>query len=345
MLSFNRHLLSGIFSSSRNTFQTDERTFIFQVNLDLNTDTSKNIFILPLTPGDTYRLSVDWGDGSMSNITAWNDPRAVHYYKVYGKTFTIKIKGVLNSLKVLYNKKSYILVTQWGSSYNEYDNAWEGCSNVVFDTVDSLELQNITSLRHSWSNCLSLTSTPYQNTSNCTDFSYAWNNCINLSAIPALDLSNGKDFTGTWAGCSSLTEVPILDLSKCETLCRTWKNCSSIKTFSEPLNTFNVTSFEETWMGCTQLTDITFYVANNCTNFTNCFKGCYSLSSVNMQRIILSVDFTDCMLGRDSIINLFMSLQYTVPTQTITLTNNPGVIDLLPEDLQIATDRGWNVVL
>jgi hypothetical protein len=48
--------------------------------------------------GGTYNFLVNWGDGSVDTITAWNAAAATHTYSVAG-TYTIALVGVYSQLQ------------------------------------------------------------------------------------------------------------------------------------------------------------------------------------------------------------------------------------------------------
>ena len=50
---------------------------------------------LPLEAGGTYDFGINWGDGSSSKITAYDQAEVTHTYPIAG-TYTVKIDGVIN---------------------------------------------------------------------------------------------------------------------------------------------------------------------------------------------------------------------------------------------------------
>ena len=50
-------------------------------------------------------------------------------------------------------------------------------------------------------------------------------------------------------------------------------------------------------------------------------------------------------MQRAELVDLFNDLKSGVVSQTITVTNNPGVPDLTAADILIATAKGWTVTL
>jgi hypothetical protein len=58
-----------------------------------------------------------------------------------------------------------------------------------------------------------------------------------------------------------------------------------------------------------------------------------------------SVNYTECKLSRNAIVNIFNYLsRVTSGSQTVTVTRNPGTSELTGADIAIANGKGWNVV-
>lgn len=70
------------------------RPFIIEVNYG-----SGFTFTLPLVNGYNYNFIVDWGDGYVGQVTAYNDADASHTYSS-GGTYTIKMTGQLQGWSV-----------------------------------------------------------------------------------------------------------------------------------------------------------------------------------------------------------------------------------------------------
>jgi GH24 family phage-related lysozyme (muramidase) len=110
-----------------------------------------------------------------------------------------------------------------------------------------------------------------------------------------------------------------------------------------PIDMPNVTLLNSTFNGCYALQEIIF--TSTCVNvvgMTSTFNNCRSLRKLRLPNISVSFTIFGCALLRPELIDLFDDLA-TVPGQTLIITGNPGVADLLPADLLIATSKGWTV--
>jgi surface protein len=96
---------------------------------------NNNQVTLPLLLNGTYNFTVDWGDGIIQNITAWDSPLKTHTYITTGVK-TISIRGTLRGWEFLSSGdcKKITSIVSWGpldlratgSSGN-----FSGCSNLV----------------------------------------------------------------------------------------------------------------------------------------------------------------------------------------------------------------------
>ena len=119
--------------------------------------TSGNTISLPLyesTDEDptAYNFTVDWGDGTVAEVTSYDDPDAMHTYNEVGeKTITIsgtQLKG-FNFSKNATSKDAFISVEQWGNvALGNGGRYFYDCSNVgTFAATDAPNLSKTTTLR------------------------------------------------------------------------------------------------------------------------------------------------------------------------------------------------------
>lgn len=126
---------------------TSQLPFRFVVNTN-NTSagsSASNQFKLPLVSSGTLNAVVNWGDGTSSTITAWNQAEVTHTYAIAG-LYDIRITGVLRGwrfnntgdrLKIL-NIISWGIYTETG--YTGFDGAFWGCSNMNSSATDKPSL-------------------------------------------------------------------------------------------------------------------------------------------------------------------------------------------------------------
>lgn len=87
-------------------------------------------------PEGVYDCEVDWGDGTVSTITSYNDLNRIHTYAQEG-TYWIEIKGTFSAWSMesfsQVNKNKLRKVIFWGgkpfNGFNYLENAFNGCSN------------------------------------------------------------------------------------------------------------------------------------------------------------------------------------------------------------------------
>jgi hypothetical protein len=184
---------------------------------------ASNTFILRCGNYGVYSAIIEWGDGTTSTITAWNDADLTHVYSV-GGVYTVKISGHLPWINFIDtgDKLKVMSIENWGGNeWESFDNSFFGCRNMVINATDTPVLSNLTQGTDgrffrafyntgittipnfkNWSSeyifvapsmfngCLSLTNLDMSgmNFSNCTSFGTSgvegmFNGCINLDSI------------------------------------------------------------------------------------------------------------------------------------------------------------------
>lgn len=115
---------------------------------------------LPLSSVYTYNCVVNWGDGTSSTITSWDQAETLHTYSSIG-TYSIEITGTFPTLRFTGagDRLKILDVTQWG------DNNWlslasffNNCSNVQITATDVPDLSNVTSLSDTFYNATAFNS-------------------------------------------------------------------------------------------------------------------------------------------------------------------------------------------
>jgi hypothetical protein len=86
--------------SSESSSVTPQPAFISTWKTDNQTTGSSTAtqVRLPLESSGTYNFKVDWGDGSASTITTWNDVNTIHTYAAAG-TYTLTIVGTITGFR------------------------------------------------------------------------------------------------------------------------------------------------------------------------------------------------------------------------------------------------------
>ena len=100
-------------------------------------------------------------------------------------------------------------------------------------------------------------------------------------------------------------------------------------------------NLQNTFNGCGSIQIISGMDCSNVTNTSNAFKSCHSLETLEISNMGMSFSLEDCNFNQAGLVNVFDDLPSA--TATITVTDNPGVVDLTAADLLIATNKGWTV--
>lgn len=98
---------------------------------------------LPLVSGYNYNFSVDWGDGSSSEVAAHNDPDRQHVYGSAGD-YTVTISGQIEawSFNNTGDKDKLLSVSELGTvGWVDFEGAFQGCSNLT--TVSGGDTSNV----------------------------------------------------------------------------------------------------------------------------------------------------------------------------------------------------------
>jgi len=204
------------------------------------------------------------------------------------------------------------------------------------------DFSNVIDMNHMFANASKLLSPPSAtNLPNIKDFQYAFNSCSALTEIPLYNTQDVSSFQNTFYGCAALTEIP-------------------------PLNFDNVVNYRYMCYGCYKLVTVPainsakingdipsivayspFYSCSKLENFggfTNLGQGYTGSSNKNfyMGSILQA-------LTRESMLNVFNGL-YDMNLNT-SYTGTPSLYvskyayqKCLPEDIAIATTKGWTIV-
>jgi len=93
---------------------------------------------------------------------------------------------------------------------------------------------------------------------------------------------------------------------------------------------------------CTNLTTFPVFNMIKVTGTSTMFSDCPLLSDADLNGTKVSISYASCNLSRQALVDIFNGLS-TVSGQTITITGNPGVVDLTQSDRDIALNKGWTI--
>jgi surface protein len=155
--------------------KTADGTFTTVWETDKSGCSNANQIKLPLVYCGTYDFTADWGDGSTSRITAWDDAAGTHTYAEAG-TYTVKITGKLTGFSfgeqktiddsnysvIAYGDSLKLLeLSGWGSvKLGNTGGYFEYCKNLQITATDSLNLTGTTCMDSMFDLCSSLKNIP-----------------------------------------------------------------------------------------------------------------------------------------------------------------------------------------
>ncbi|MBN1217264.1 MAG: DUF285 domain-containing protein [Candidatus Lokiarchaeota archaeon] len=119
---------------------------------------NENQISLPLESSGTYNFTVDWGDGTLEEITSWDQPETIHTY-TSGGIYTISINGIIVGWNFNNGGDRLKLkeINKWGSlRLGNSGGYFYGCENLIINTHDNLNLTGTINLNNAFKACLSI---------------------------------------------------------------------------------------------------------------------------------------------------------------------------------------------
>lgn len=172
---------------------------------------------IPCLNSGTFNATLDWGDNSTSDITAYNDVDLAHTYVIAGE-YKVVVTGEFANIYINDNAAIDTKLTGMegagSSTLKTFNHSWHGCSNLSsFPALDASLVQDCV---YAWFGCTQLVDFPLLNISSVELFTRAWQNCSALANFPA-NWFDGWDpasadrdcFLEAWDGATSLTEQSI----------------------------------------------------------------------------------------------------------------------------------------
>jgi hypothetical protein len=185
------------------------------------TGSATNTFILPCDNVGTYNALIEWGDGSFSTITSFNDADLTHVYSING-IYSIRITGSLPHIRFndVGDKEKVLDIKQWGlqTEWLSFSQSFFGCSNLEVTASDTPKLSSVTTLNSMFRECTSLTGATANwdwDTSNILNMDQLFRDtAIGSIGIENWDVANANDFRNMFRLCSTFnTDISGWDVS------------------------------------------------------------------------------------------------------------------------------------
>ena len=251
---------SKILSHAANTSDT---TF----GMVIETTADNELFTIGCHAGFTD-ANVDWGDGSTSAITTYNDADLTHTYAsasehtiVISGTTSLNMYGAANSSRLKVKR-----VLNFGNTgATQLSGAFRGCENMTSFVSGNCDTSSVYNMSRMFQGCTSLTTLDVSgfDTSSVTDMYAMIHNCI---SITSLDVSN-------W-DVSSVTNMGYV-ISRCY-------NLTSIDVSN--WDTSSVTNMNSMFRENTVLTtcDVSGFDTSSVTAMNGMFQDCNDVTSLDV---------------------------------------------------------------
>ena len=245
-------------------------------------------------PTDT---TVDWGDGSTSNINGivyhttlpnnYDYPRHTLSFDnlPVDSEFTYNGAKCRQALIQLVNNSgcSFLDLTYLKSSaFDGYDNNvyHYGTSNVLDLHVASQNLSNLYLQGENRGSLAEVQRVVIDVPQPLSSFAYMFNDLHNLQKVqfPEYICSGLSSIPYAFRDCYLLKEVPYFDTSSATNVVGLFYECNSLEKIPD-LDLSNCTSMNSYAVNCKSLKELPHFNVNNC-NLTMAFYGCYSIKSI-----------------------------------------------------------------
>lgn len=209
--------------------------------------------------------------------------------------------------------------------------------------LPSFDLSSVTSLSNCFRSCSSLKVLPDYDFSSVEDISYMVESCFSLKEIKSYSFPSALDISYLFQNCYALEKVGSLSFPQATNCNRFFYNTYSLRTIESvdiPLALGNEI-FQNAYT-LINVNSIDISVLENLNLFTNTFLQRFNITSISK-----SFTITDSKLSSTSLIEIFNGLDDLTATtyQTVTISNTWGTDNLLSTDIEIATNKNWEVII
>lgn len=189
-------------------------------------------------------------------------------------------------------------------------------------------------------------------TSGVTKMRYMFANNKNLEEVNVSDLntSNVNDMRNMFNNCNALTTLDVsgFDTSNVSIMNFMFQSCTSLTTLNlSGWDVSEVTIMNFMFDDCTKLTTLNLsgWDFSKVTSASYMFSGCSSLTTVlgPISGISMDLDLRNSPLTNASAMVFINGLAEVTTTKTITF-RQVTYDSLTPEQIAVATNKGWNVV-
>ena len=278
---------SKILSHAANT---SDATF----DMVIETTTVNELFTIQCHNVGTFNATIDWGDGTTSTVTSYNDANLTHTY-ASASEHTISISGTFPSIYMHIAANNSRLkikrVLNFGNvGWQNLYQAFYNCNNITTFVSGNCDTSSVTNMDSMFHNCTSITTLDVGgfNTSSVTSM-YAM---IHNTSITSLDVSNWdtssvRNMSYVISKNSNLTSVDVSnwDTSSVTNMHSMFKDNTALTTCDvSNWDTSSVTNMSNIFYSCVALTTINVsgFNTSSATNIGGMFQNCPSVTSLDV---------------------------------------------------------------
>lgn len=251
---------------------------------------------LPLTTGYNYNFIVDWGDGSVNQVIAYNDVNRIHTYSTGtngGNPWKITMTGILEAFTGgTTGMAAYLVeVSQWGRTGFKNVSVYN-CPKLVACYGEFISTQTSYNIMFANDSLLTTVETADWNTSNITNMQQTFYNCPKLVNIDVSkwDVSKVTTFYSMFWGDSSLTTLDthdwVFSSSSNINFGSVFINCSALESIGDTTNwnTTKITTFASAFNGCKKLPTLNIgnWDMSNVTTTNSMFANCSIINNIDV---------------------------------------------------------------
>jgi surface protein len=263
---------------------------------------------LPLVSGGTYNFTVNWGDGTSSKITIWNQAEVTHTYSVSG-TYTISIKGICKgwNFNTTGDRLKLLSVQKWGCLRLLADSSFAfcRCSNLQLSSVsDTLKCGNVTNMQGFFLECTALgeiNNVDSWNVSSVTNMIALFSETNFNDNINNWNVSNVTNMSSMFENATSFNQdISYWDVSSVTDMNAMFQNATAFDQDISSWNVSSVTDMSGMFQNATVFNqDIDSWDVSNVINMTSMFQNAtafdQNIQSWNVSKV---ADFANFMAGK-----------------------------------------------
>lgn len=253
--------------------------FVFTIDTGNSTT-----FKLPLATNQSHQFEINWGDGTIENITS--SAPITHDYGSTNTLAEISINGNLLGLKFQLYESDSLKLTEIKecTGLKFVDSAasafWKAKNLITIDNTTSFETKDVTNFSSFYRDCIKLTQVPWMDLSAGTNFKLMFRTCSQITEMPDFDFGTptGAGFEEVFFLCSGLVDLSniTVDTSLSTSIKQLFYGCTKLQqTF--PLNTSAVTNMYGTFRNTQSLTSLPTIATDNVEIFSYTFRDMKAL--------------------------------------------------------------------